>query len=123
MEFLEDYEHVDPANFVPPVPPAMNRAADLVRANNPPGMTLEEADRLVESLQAAYPERIVREFRRVLGSDQDPPEQAAAIARLATDIGLEPSPPPEPLPEIEAEDVHLVCWLAIIPEEASGGNA
>lgn len=114
----------DPANLVPPVPPAMNRAADLVRANNPQGMTLEEADRLVESLQAAYPERIVREFRRVLGSDQDPADQSTAIARLATEIGLEPSPPPEPLPEIEADDVHLVCWLAIVPEEeAPSGDA
>lgn len=109
----------DPANLVPPVPPAMNRAADLVRAHTPAGMTLDEADRLVESLQAAYPERIVREFRRVLASTEDPANQAAAIAELAIEIGLEPAQPPEPLPEIEADDVHLVCWLAIVPAQGS----
>jgi hypothetical protein len=27
------------------------------------------------------------------------------------------SPPPEPLPEIEDDDVHLVCWLAITGRE------
>lgn len=108
----------DPANLVPPVPSAMNRAADLVRSNTPPGMTLEQADRLVEALQAPYPERIVREFRRLLGSDDSPTEQAAEMARLATEIGLEPTPPPQPLPEIEADDVHLICWLAIVPEKA-----
>lgn len=38
-----------------------------------------------------------------------------AIAAYARDLGLEPSPPPEPLPEITEDDVHLVCWLAIVP--------
>ena len=113
----------DPANLVPPIPPAMNRAANLVRAHTPPGMTLEEADRLIESLQAAYPERIVREFRRVLASNEEGPNQAAHIARIAVEIGLEPAPPPEPLPEIEADDVHLVCWLAIVPEDATADGA
>ena len=28
-------------------------------------------------------------------------------------LGLEPYIPPEPLPEITADDVHLVCWLAL----------
>ncbi len=28
---------------------------------------------------------------------------------------LEPAPAPEPLPVIELEDVHLVCWLAVTP--------
>ncbi len=39
------------------------------------------------------------------------------IAAYAKDLGLQPSPPPEPLPEITEDDVHLVCWLAIVPAE------
>ncbi len=105
----------DPANLTPPVPAAMNRAAELVRNNRPPEMTVEEADRLVDALQAPYPERIVRSIRHAMGSTADPVEQVRAIATYARDLGLEPSPPPEPLPEITDDDVHLVCWLAIVP--------
>jgi hypothetical protein len=93
----------------------MNRAAELVRAHRPPDMTIEEADRLVDALQAPYPERIVRSIRHAMGSSTDPAEQVRAIAAYASDLGLEPSPPPEPLPEITEDDVHLVCWLAIVP--------
>jgi len=108
----------DPANLVAPVPPAMNRAAEVVRSHTPAGMTLEKADRLVDALQAPYPERVVRQFRRVLGSEGAPAAQALEIAHLATELGLEPPPPPLPLPEIEDDDVHLVCWLAIVSEGA-----
>lgn len=108
----------DPANLTPPVPAAMNRAAELVRSNRPPEMTVEEADRLVDALQAPYPERIVRSIRHAMGSTNEPVEQVRAIAAYARDLGLEPSPPPEPLPEITEDDVHLVCWLAIVPSAA-----
>jgi hypothetical protein len=40
-------------------------------------------------------------------------ERVETLARTATELGLEPSAPPEPLPEITADDLHLVCWLAI----------
>jgi hypothetical protein len=105
----------DPANLTPPVPLAMNRAAELVRSHRPADMTIEEADRLIDALQAPYPERIVRSIRAAIGSSEDPTEQVRTIAAYARDLGLEPSPPPEPLPEITEEDVHLVCWLAIVP--------
>jgi superfamily II DNA or RNA helicase len=108
----------DPANLTPPVPAAMHRAAELVRTNRPPEMTVEDADRLVDALQAPYPERIVRSIRHAMGSSTDAVEQVRAIAAYAGDLGLEPSPPPEPLPEITEDDVHLVCWLAIVPSSA-----
>lgn len=43
-------------------------------------------------------------------------ERASQILELVNQLGLEPPPPPEPLPEINPEDVHLVCWLALVPE-------
>jgi hypothetical protein len=106
----------DPANLTPGVPPAMRQAVDLVRASRPTNMTLEEADRLVDCLQVPYPERILREVRKVTRSDQPPKDKVLALQRLADQLGMQPSPPPEPLPEIEDADVHLICWLAIVPE-------
>jgi hypothetical protein len=37
----------------------------------------------------------------------------------ANELGLEPSPPPEPLPDITEDDVHLVCWPAIGPARSA----
>lgn len=109
----------DPANLVAPIPKAMQRAAALVRASRPPSMSLEDADRLVESLEAPYPERIVRSIRVALGAEGTDVERVELIARTAHDLGLEPSPPPELLPRITEDDVHLVCWMAITPAHAS----
>lgn len=107
----------DPANLVPPVPAAMQRAAELVRNHKPASMTVEEADRLVEALEAPYPERVVRTIRAAMGADGTEAEKVEIIAGVVADLGLEPSPPPEPLPEITADDVHLVCWLALVPPD------
>ena len=51
-------------------------------------------------------------------SADDPVEQADAVAAKVEELGLEPSPAPEPLPPITEEDVHLVCWIAIDAPEA-----
>jgi len=37
-------------------------------------------------------------------------ERAVAVIALLDDLGLEPPPPVEPLPEIDEEDVNLVTW-------------
>jgi hypothetical protein len=107
----------DPANLTPPVPAAMQRAVQLVREHKPASMTNEDADRLVDALEAPYPERVVRTIRAALRADGTPSEKVEILARTAAELGLEPSPPPEPLPEITEEDVHLVCWLALVPAD------
>lgn len=105
----------DPANLVAPVPSVMLRATDLVRTSRPPDITMQEADNLIDALQAPYPERILRDVRRVLaGADADA-DKVRRLVALAHELGLAPSIPPEPLPEIVEDDVHLVCWLAVIP--------
>ena len=107
-------ESSDPLALAPEVPKAMRDAADLVRTTPPPAGHAEQADALVDRLEDAYPERIQRQIRDAMRSSEDPIEQAAAIA-AGRELGLEPSPPPEPLPVITEDDVHLVCWLAIDP--------
>ncbi len=60
-----------------------------------------------------YPERVVRSIRAAMNGSDDPVEQVREVVTYAKDLGLRPSPPPELLPEIVEDDVHLVCWLAI----------
>jgi superfamily II DNA or RNA helicase len=108
-------EASDPRALAPELPKTMRDAARLVRETPPPGWTQDQADALVEKLEEAYPERIQRQIREAMRSSEDPAEQSAALAAKVQDLGLEPSPPPEPLPPITDDDVHLVCWLSVTP--------
>ncbi len=82
-------------------------------------MELSEVDRLVDALEAPYGNRIQKVIREAMRSTEDPREAAEAVARVAREQGLQPSPSPEPLPVITEEDVHLVCWQAIVGEAES----
>lgn len=98
----------------------MRRAAEAVR-DHAMGVDIEAIDRAVESLEAPYAERILRPFRSAMAIEA-PAERAAAILELVDELGLEPPPPPEPLPEINPDDVHLVCWLALVPTGPSAAG-
>ena len=107
----------DKANLEPRIPPILARAARIVRSHPPPTLTQDEIDRAVDTLHAPYPPRTVRSFRSALKRTGDPDEQAAGIVRVIDDLGLEPYEPPQPRPEITPDDVHPVCWLAVLPPD------
>jgi hypothetical protein len=120
-QLVEAWNHAsDPANLIPRIPKALSDAAEIVRENRPTDLTLEESDKLVEQLLAPYPERIVRQVRNVIVGDTDPADKVRELADFAREEGLRPPPPPEPLPEITADDVHAVAWIAITPAQLDG---
>jgi hypothetical protein len=105
----------DPATLSPEIHSVMRRAADVVRRHGPrTGASQEAIDAAVDALETPYGERTLRLFRDAV-RHEDPLEQARLILELVEEQGLEPPAPPEPLPEIAPEDVHLICWLAITP--------
>lgn len=112
----------DHRNLQPEVPKAMRDAAAIVTVTQPAGLGRGEADRLVEALSAPYPPRIQGVFRAIVRTDDPDQRKADRIAEEAARLGLEPSPPPEPLPVIAPDDIHLVCWQAIVPTMATTQN-
>jgi hypothetical protein len=112
----------DKANLEPKVPPALRRAADVVLAHPPAALTQDEIDRTIDAICAPYPERIIRTFRAAMAAD-DPAKQAANVLGVVRSLGLEPYTPPQPLPEITPDDVHLVCWLALTTSVSSTDTA
>ena len=102
----------------------MRRAAELVRHHaGRAGLTIEEADEICDALESPYPDRIVRTIRAALGATEDPAEQVRAVAQVVNELGLTPSPAPEPLPLITEDDIHLVCWLGIVGTDEGPGAA
>ena len=104
----------DKANLEPKVPPALRRAAEVLRSHPPAALTQDEIDRAIDAICAPYPERIIRTFRTAMARAEDPADQAANVLGVVRSLGLEPYTPPQPLPEITSDDVHLVCWLALV---------
>ena len=104
----------DIRNLQPEIPKAMRDALDLIDRCPPTGLDQIEVEELHDALSAPYPERILRQVRAVLagGTEQ---EQANALQELKVRLALTPRPDPEPLPVITDDDVHLVCWLAVVP--------
>jgi superfamily II DNA or RNA helicase len=113
--------NADPANLTPQVPKVMRDAAAFVRRH---GAYLgEKQDDLVGRLEAPYSPRILRSFRNAINEPGSPRETVAHIADLAERLGLNPQPAPEPLPVITGDDVHLICWLAILPAAEKAGHS
>jgi hypothetical protein len=54
-------------------------------------------------------------MRQALNKHENERDRAAAVIRLVDELGLQPPPPVEPLPEIDEQDINLVTWMALVP--------
>jgi superfamily II DNA or RNA helicase len=112
--FEEWQKAADPKSLQPDIRPLFRAAAAHVRQHRPPEMTLEEADRLVEALEAPRGLRIERMLREVFSPET---AQGVATARVLAErvktLGLQPWKAPEPLPPIDEDDIVLVVWMAV----------
>ncbi len=102
----------DPANLQPRVRPFLRTAAAHLRRYPPPGLTQEELDTLIEAVEAPWGVRIERQIREAMAGE-DPVAVSAALAAKVRDLGLQPFRAPEPLPPIQEDEIHLVCWMGV----------
>lgn len=109
----------DPAKLAPQVPKVMRDAASLVHEH---GEFLGDAqDPLTARLNAPYAIRVQRGVRHLLlAGDRTDRDRVQALAALADQHGLTPSPPPPLRPVIDLGDIYLVCWTAITPSSSPG---
>ncbi len=105
----------DPRNLQPKVPKTMRDAAALLRSYPPADLSQAEVERLIDAVEAPYGARIEKMIREAARGDEPPAKLAVALAAKIKDLGLERPAPVAALPLIELDDVHLVCWLAIVP--------
>ncbi|WP_207204583.1 SNF2-related protein [Sanguibacter massiliensis] len=96
----------------PVVPKQMRDAAELVLRH---GDVLGDAtDTLHRRLKQNVENRVVREVRRVVRENAtSATATVTALAQLADELRLRVPVRPEPLPEVELEDVRLVAWVAV----------
>ena len=115
--------NADPANLTRPVPRVMRDAADLIRTHG--AHLADRQDDLIARLEAPYAPRIQRAIRDLLNDGTlTERDKISQLIELADHLGLVRQPAPQPLPPIDLNDIHLICWTAILPVVAdSPGNA
>jgi len=113
-DILAEWEvATDPRNLRPAIPKPMRDAAQLLREFKPASMSLEELHQLLDTIEAPYDTRTQRMIRQAMNDHVDPADKVNAIIEVVKDLGLQPPEEVKPLPEVTADDVHLVCWLAL----------
>jgi hypothetical protein len=104
----------DPANIQPRIRPFFREAAEHLRKFPPPGVTQDQVQAAVESLEAPLGIRYERALR--LECDLTDADKVGISRRLVdriNELGLQPYKQPEPLKLIEADDIELICWMAV----------
>ncbi len=116
-------EAADPRSMQPAIPKPMREAADLLRFHAPRDIPHESLRKLLDAVEAPYDTRTQRLMRRTLDGHADARDRAAAVIALVDELGLQPPPPVDPLPEIDEEDVNLVTWMALVPGEGASRSS
>jgi hypothetical protein len=109
----------DPANLQPPVRLLNRQVAAFLRAHPLHDGDSDKLAKALDVLEAPWPRREEGLLRQQF-QDRTGPASARSFRLiewiLAT--GLERFEPPPPLPPIVPDDVRLVCWMALEPENA-----
>lgn len=120
-DIWQEWMHeTDPANLQPKIRPLNRRAAEFIRINRPSDMSAESLEKALDILESPWSRR-----EEVMLRDWFNDEKHAGVAKSRHIIngvlgtGLEPVNPPEPLPPIPKEEIELICWLGLEPEESA----
>jgi hypothetical protein len=108
----------DPANLQPKVSKLNRELASFLREHPARDATQERLERCLEAIEAPCAVREQNAMRAVY--EQEFPSadaKARAIIEEVERLGLEPYQAPTPLPPIDREQVHLVCWMGIESQE------
>ncbi|MDW8080236.1 MAG: helicase-related protein, partial [Thermoguttaceae bacterium] len=110
-------KQTDPANLQPKLRPLNHRVAEFLRKNPPSTLSQHELDEVLRKVLSPWSLAMEREIREIFDNPQledRPQEKAAQLVDKIEELGIEPFEPPPPLPPISPEEIHLICWMALV---------
>jgi len=115
---FESWTHeTDPANLQPRVSKLNREIAGFLRTHPPVDMEQARVESCLDAIEAPSSRREENLLRAVFEAQY--PSNAAKSKALVEEverIGLQPFAAPDPLPPIQPDEIHLICWLAIESE-------
>lgn len=104
----------DPANLQPKVSRFNRTLAAFVRDNAPADVDQDRLHRCLDAIESPCQRREELALRDVCGREYPTEaDRSSAVLEEVERLGLEPFHAPKPLPPIEADDVRLICWMAV----------
>jgi hypothetical protein len=102
----------DPARLQPRVRKLNREVAEFLRRHQPIGMDQPRVDRCIEAAESPWTRRDENLLRVAWnGEFKQAAEKAGFLIVEIEKIGIEHYQPPPPLPPIQIDDVHLICWM------------
>ncbi len=116
-------KQTDPLNVQPDIRRLFREVAQHLRENWPDGMTQNELQETVEAVEAPWGRRYERELREIYEDESvGPVEKSRQLVEKVEDLGLQPFEAPDPLPPIQEDEVKLICWMVVAPEDDDEGD-
>ena len=104
----------DPANLQPKAPKIHREIDEFLRRTPPPGVEQKRLERALDALAAPSASHEQAQLREVFDDERSAPAtRAIRLLEKIEELGLEPYQPPEPLPPIGIDEIHLVCWMGV----------
>ena len=111
-------EQTDPLNVQPDIRRLFREVGQHLRDHWPDDMTQDELQETVEAVEAPWGRKYERELREIYEDESlGPIEKSRKLVDKVEELGLQPFEAPDPLPPIEEDEVKLVCWMIVAPEE------
>jgi hypothetical protein len=105
----------DPKNLQPKVSRFCRELAAYLREHPPIDIAQARLERGLEAIESPLSRRDEAELRDVFNADFETNQaRSRAVVEAAERLGLEPFHAPPALPPIAPDDVHLVCWMALV---------
>ncbi len=118
-------EWTDPANLQPRLRPLNHKIKDFLSRFPPPGCSEETLQELLVKVLSPWPRAVEAELRKIFEDpslQNRPQEKAQRLAEKIEELGIEPFKPPKPRRPITAEEIHLVCWMALVGQDLAINN-
>ncbi|MCQ4333630.1 hypothetical protein KM295_09105 [Natronomonas sp. F2-12] len=111
-------EQTDPLNVQPDIRKLFREVGEHLRENWPDDMTQDRLQETVEAVEAPWGRRYERELREIYENEGlGPVEKSRQLVEKVDDLGLQPFEAPDPLSPIQEDEVKLICWMVVTPEE------
>jgi len=116
--YVQWQEQTDTLNVQPDIRKLSREVGDHLRDHCPDELTQDEIQEAIEAVEAPYGRRYERELRDIYETESlEPIEKSRQLVDKIDELGLQPYEAPDPLPPIMKDEVKLVCWMIVAPEE------
>lgn len=116
-DIYRDWQYrTDPRNVQPDIPRILREVGTHLEEHWPSDETQDLLETTKESVQQPLTRRETREFRAIYDDDTyGAIEKSRKFIEKVEELGLEPFEAPGALPQIDENEVKLICWMVISP--------